>query len=60
MTSLYRPFTRMYSYFDNYLGYYGLGKDIPPDSLQGERMALLQEKSPGALIRTNWDYEIID
>lgn len=41
-------------------GYYGLGKDIPPDSPLGERMALLQAESPGALIRTNWDYEIID
>lgn len=41
-------------------GYYGLGKDIPLDSPQGERMALLQAESPGALIRTNWDYEIID
>lgn len=41
-------------------GYYGIGKDIPANSPQGERLSMLQAECPGALTRNGWDYGIID
>ncbi len=41
-------------------GYYGIGRDIPANSPQGERMIMLQKDSPGALTRNSRGYDIID
>jgi ureidoacrylate peracid hydrolase len=41
-------------------GLWGIDKDIPLDSPQGEWLAMLQAEFPGAFLRDTWDYEIID
>lgn len=41
-------------------GYYGIDRDVPAKSPQGERMIMLQAESPGALTRNSNGYDIID
>jgi len=41
-------------------GFFGLGKDIPPDSPHGEWLAMFQAEFPGAFLRDTWDMETLD
>ncbi|MFC1971021.1 cysteine hydrolase family protein [Chloroflexota bacterium] len=41
-------------------GYYGLGRDIRPDSPHGEWLAMLQAEFPGAFLRGSWDRDTLD
>ena len=42
------------------LGYFGLGRDIPPDSPHGEWLAMFQANYPEGFVRGGWGWDIID